>query len=161
MGEAADNGLFTLVLTHESVIATVELEVPVTAAPTFHGRDLFAPAAAHLANGGRLAELGPSVTTPLVATWPAPAAVEGGLRGQVVHVDRFGNLVTNLPPPGRKVLVADHELPFVDGGHYAQVASGELVALTSSFGFVEVAVRDGSAHERLAAGRGTVVELRF
>ena len=63
---------------------------------TFHGRDIFAPAAAHLARGLEPARLGPPVTDPVRVTWPEVRVAEGRVGGAVVHIDRFGNLVTSI-----------------------------------------------------------------
>lgn len=127
---------------------------------TFHGRDLFGPVAAHLANETPLERLG----TPLLAadvvrlSLPQP---EGG-RGEVIHVDTYGNLITNLPahtlPPHYVVRVDDVEAPGV--AYYAAAPPGELLALVGSSGLLEISVRDGSAAQRTGARRGTPVNVR-
>ncbi len=159
-----DNGLFSPFLRDQ--LACVALtnaaahHHPVSA--TFHGRDIFAPVAAHLANGMPLAALGPVVDDPV--TWPDPRPQrlpDGRLRAHVVYVDHFGNLVTNiqsLTGQDVQVLVGGTTLPLRHT--YADVASGELVALVGSSGDLEIAVRDGSAAERLGVGVGTPVEIQ-
>jgi hypothetical protein len=131
---------------------------------TFHGRDVFAPAAARLAAGAALADLGDPLDPATLAPSPVPAPrPEGGaLAGQVVVVDRFGNLITNLPVDegarsGARVRWAGGELPL--RRTYADAAPGAPLALVNSFGVVEIAVRDGHAASALGAGRGTMVSL--
>ena len=135
---------------------------------TFDGRDLFAPAAAVLARGTAPAALGPPV--PLQPA-PAPTAVHAdrGARGEVVHVDRFGNLITNIPtdwvPPAvRSILVRidrarARRLPWVT--HYAPLAGGRVGLLGSSFGFVEIAVGERRAADVLGRGFGARVRLEW
>ncbi len=134
--------------------------------PTFHGRDVFAPIAAHLAAGGRLEDVGPALAPDALVRLAAsePTGSGGALRGSVIHVDRFGNLVTNLRPgagPGRAdacVEIAGRVLPVV--ATYADAPSGALVALVGSSGRLEIAVNGASAAERLGAGVGRVVLFR-
>jgi S-adenosylmethionine hydrolase len=155
-----DNGLFTPVLTGATVVA---LPIPAGAAPTFHGRDVFAPAAAALASGASLDTLGTPVMDPVLLPPPVPRMREGVLTGEVVYVDRFGTLVTNLPAH-RLAATARIEIEGRDAGPlrrtFADADRGALVALIGSGGTVEVAVRDGSAARVLGAGAGTVVRAR-
>jgi S-adenosyl-L-methionine hydrolase (adenosine-forming) len=133
---------------------------------TFDGRDLFAPAAARLANGEAPARLGDRIR-PVRFRLPRPGRVAGGIRGEVLHVDRFGNLITNLPsdvvPPGSsrvEVTVgrARRTVPWTRS--YEALGRGRLGALGSSFGTIEVAVAEGSAARRLGAAVGTAVAVR-
>jgi S-adenosylmethionine hydrolase len=132
--------------------------------PVFHGRDVFGPVAAYLARGGDLREVGPAVEPSGLVRLarPAPVATADGLRGEVVHVDRFGNLVTNLRAPegvtAASVEVAGLRLPL--SRTYQDAAPGALVALVGSSGKIEIAVNGASAAARLAAGRGLVVIFR-
>jgi S-adenosyl-L-methionine hydrolase (adenosine-forming) len=120
---------------------------------TFHGRDVFARAAAAIASGADPATAGPRVELEGQLPW-GPRARDAG---RIVHIDRFGNLVTDLPEAeaGRAVVVGGATLPLV--GTYEEVAPGELLAYIGSAGTVEIAVRDGSAGERLGLARGTPV----
>jgi S-adenosylmethionine hydrolase len=123
--------------------------------PTFHGRDLFARVAARLAAGAKIADFSTGKVDPVRVDLGAVERAGGDLVGLVIHVDRFGNLVTNLP--GDRV-----EGPSVEIGGaqavravtYADVESGRLVAYTGSAGYLAVAVRDGAAAALLDAGRG-------
>ncbi len=156
---APDNGLLTAVFAAAAGRA-VQLPIPPEASRTFHGRDVFAPAAARLASGAALPDLGPALADPL--RLPAPLLkVEGGdLVGEVIHVDRFGTLVTNLPrehvAPDGRVRVAGHDLPLK--ATFADVPQGEPVAFVGSGGTLEIAVRDGRADVVLGLSRG--VEIR-
>ncbi len=154
---APDNGLLSfLSLTAEFI----SLPVLPDAAPTFHGRDVFAPAAGVLATGGSFESLGPAITDPLYSPLPIPTTDGDAVVGEVLHVDRFGTLVSNIAPnalkPGACIHVEGVEVgplrrTFADG------ASGALVAFTGSGGTVEIAVRDGSATRLLGLGVGAEV----
>jgi len=118
---------------------------------TFHGRDVFAPVATFLARDGQAGELGPLVELVGRLPWgPRPAG-----EGRVVHVDHFGNLISDLPAneAGDAVAIAGQRLPLVRT--YEDVASGQLLAYIGSAGTVEVAVRDGRADRALDVQRGT------
>ena len=157
---APDNGLLSDVfaVAHADIVS---LPIPVAASHTFHGRDLFAPAAARLAQGAALAELGAAVSD-LVHLPPRRLRTEGSdLIGQVVHVDRFGTLVTNLP----STAVADGVVVRM-GGHtvavhaaFGDVPPGSAVAFVGSGGTLEIAVRDGRADAVLGVGRGIEVRV--
>ena len=133
---------------------------------TFHGRDIFAPAAAHLAGGAAIASLG--APRPALTPLALPDAVIAGdaVRGVVVYVDRFGNLLTNID---RQAILAFRQLPLSVRvaemitvplrDTYGDVAPGELVALWSSWDTIEIAVRDGSAADRLGVDRGVAVTV--
>ncbi|HEY9230219.1 MAG TPA: SAM-dependent chlorinase/fluorinase, partial [Gemmatimonadaceae bacterium] len=139
---------------------TVELPVPRGAAPTFHGRDVFAPAAAALARGEAIDALGIEVNDPVVRRTPeARRASDGTIDGEVILVDRFGNAVTNLISlRGGVVDVAGTTVPVYRT--YAEAARGAPVAVVGSTGFIEIAIRDGSAASVLGLSRGARVKLR-
>ena len=138
----------------------VRLTIPAGAAPTFHGRDVFAPAAARLAIDPRLQPLGEPVAEAVVHRTPEPhRRNDGSIVGQVIHVDRFGNAVTNLVGAhGGPVEVADRVLPLLRT--YADAQTGQLLAVTGSSGLVEIALRDGNAAKALGLARGAPVVLR-
>jgi hypothetical protein len=133
------------------------------ASRTFHGRDLFAPAAGLLAGGLPLEALGEPVDDPWLLPEPLAREQNGWIVGEVVEVDRFGNLATNLPPDR---VQASGELE-VGGrkahsrGTYGEARPGELLCLLDSEGRVEVAVRNGSAAERTGCGVGDPVRARL
>lgn len=159
-----DNGLLTSALSGAAT-DVVSLPAPATAAPTFHGRDLFAPAAAALAAGVPLRDLGvPFTGIPLQLTGAAPHYEGKSIVGEIVYVDRFGTLVTNLDPevvPGYAVLeIEDLEIGPLRQT-FGDVVTGGLVAYVGSGGAVEIAVRDGSAARRLGIGVGGRVRARL
>lgn len=130
---------------------------------TFHGRDLFAPAAAHIAQGAPPSSLGPEVSDQVViAIEQAERLDDGSLHGHVTYVDHFGNLITDIPVAwleqrsGWTFIVGDRVITgFL--ATYSHVAPGELVVLGGSSGWVEVAVRNGSAAGSLRLGEGASV----
>jgi S-adenosylmethionine hydrolase len=153
-----DNGVLSPALLHAGA-RCVELPVPAGASATFHGRDVFAPAAAALARGTPLDSLGETSSTPIVRRTPeAMRRDDGSIAGEVITVDRFGNAVTNLVSfRGGVVEVGGQRLPLVRT--YADVASGEAAALVGSSGLLEVAMRDRSAAAVLGLKRGRAVGL--
>jgi len=159
-----DNGIFTKVL-RDTPVEVVSLTVPPHAAPTFHGRDVFAPAAAALATGVRLENLGPRFTEIPERLATAEPRYEGkSVIGEVVYVDRFGTLVTNLTteqvPAYATIQVEDLDLGPLRRT-FADVAVGGLLAYLGSDGAVEIAVRNGSAARRLGLGVGGEVTVRL
>jgi S-adenosyl-L-methionine hydrolase (adenosine-forming) len=160
-----DNGLFTPFLDDSTTWHAWELRAPeyrlASVSRTFHGRDVFAPAAAHLAAGVPPERLGPRVLDPVRLSWPTVRAVAGAVAGAVLHVDRFGNLVTSiraetLEELGRvRIRLGGRLLPLV--GTYGDLEPGQAGALIGSSGRLEVAVREGSAAARFKARRGTPV----
>ncbi|HEX7123563.1 MAG TPA: SAM-dependent chlorinase/fluorinase [Gemmatimonadaceae bacterium] len=151
-----DNGVLSPALLMPGVRA-VSIPVPVGASPTFHGRDVFAPAAAALARGAALESIGTPARSPIVLRTPEPVREgDGVLRGEVISVDRFGNLVTNFIAVRAGVVeIAGKAIPL--RRTYGDVQPGELVAMVGSSGLLEIAVRDGSAAQTLGLGRGTPV----
>ena len=184
---APDNGVLSFVLAREPAIAVVSLTNPRYHLPqvsrTFHGRDVFAPVTAHLACGVPLTDLGEPVAQ--LVTFPVPrisVLPGGGLGGRVIHVDRFGNLVTSIgrlqwhgdglsvqpafPIAGDQATVS-LPIPFPASGArvciggrsiegirptYGDAPAGELLALIGSVGHLEVAVAGGSAAQALRLG---------
>lgn len=135
----------------------VSLPIPPSAAATFHGRDVFAPAAAQLASGATVHELGEPWHSAMHRRTPEPRKRgDGAVEGEVITIDRFGNAVTNLYGRGEGWLeVGSSKLPVVRT--YAEVESGACVGVVGSSGLLEVAVRDGDAAQVLQLHRGTVV----
>lgn len=163
-----DNGLLTFVRQASSVEEARRIDVAIGGSPpstTFHGRDLFAPAAAHLSAGGDPRRIGPKVDRGRVVdlALPRPARRGDSLLGHVVHVDRFGNLITNLPndalTPSPRVLISGVTVAGLSPS-YDAVEAGQLLATLGSGGTLEIAVRDGSASERLGVDRDEQVEVR-
>lgn len=164
---APDNGVLTPILAagSDSVLVSVEDEMLESkASATFHGRDIFAPTAARLANGTPVHALGPPLDDPVLLDWPeAQRDPHGQTVGEVLEVDRFGNLVTNVPADwleaGARVWVEETEIGPVRRT-YGEVEPGEPLALVGSIGMLEVSVRDASAAARFEAGRGARIIVR-
>lgn len=161
-----DNGLFTPFLAGQGWLAfelrAAEYRLP-SVSPTFHGRDVFAPAAAHVALGVEPHRLGPPVADPVRLPWPEARDLAGAIAGAVVHVDRFGNLVTSIRPVSierlRAMTVRIAGRPVEVVTTYGELAPGRAGALVGSSGRLEIAVREGSAATLLRARRGTRVTL--
>ncbi|MBI2886679.1 MAG: SAM-dependent chlorinase/fluorinase [Chloroflexi bacterium] len=123
---------------------------------TFHGRDIFAPVAAHLANGLAPDAVGPRVEAVHAFVLPRPYAAGADTTvGAVMHVDHFGNLITNLSaadlPPGRvQIVIGGHRIPEVS---VAYQHGGQLLAIIGSSGYLEIATKNGSAAELTGLGR--------
>lgn len=155
-----DNGLFSWVLHRESDWECRCLENEDIWGPevsrTFHGRDIFGPVAAHLANGFPFEELGP-VHHPILSDWIRVSLTHGNLSGRVIHVDRFGNVVTNVRYEDLDAIWPGGEWRvFAGGRHVARVVStyaegpeGSPVALVGSSGHIEIAVNCGDAAQLL------------
>lgn len=154
-----DNGVLSPAMLVPGARA-VALHIPHGAAPTFHGRDVFAPAAVRLLRGEALESLGaPYSDAALRRTPEAQRRLDGGQDGVVLGVDRFGNLITNLTGRGEGTVEIAGKLLRI-ARTYGDVTEGELLALVGSHGLIEVAVRGGHAARTLGIGRGAPVTLR-
>jgi S-adenosylmethionine hydrolase len=134
---------------------------------TFHGRDVFAPVAAYLSNGGSMARLGPPLPGFEQLPWPSPLQQSGSWSGLVVYVDRFGNAITNLSEAllrsqagtVMQVRLPGRRQPISIARFYQEVRAGRPVAVVGSTGFLEIAINGGSAAQRLRLKSGTEVVL--
>ena len=172
-----DNGTFTLVLGDQTAAHIRQITnaglYRYEVSATFHARDIFGPVAGHLARGLPLDEVGPEVADPVLFGVPALRALDAGeWEATVIHVDRFGNLTTNLTsaqldailapvdgdPTEIVVVVEGVVLPYVRT--YSDVPEGEACALMGSSGRLEVAVSRGNASRLLGALKGTAVRVR-
>ena len=167
-----DNGLLSAILQTGPLEQAVSLDETrwwrPSVSSTFHGRDIMAPVAAAWSLGHELTEFGSALQEPLI-TVALPRLVRGkaSIIGQVVHVDRFGNLITNIRSDQ---LPADLDQTLVEVGayridgiatRYSDVEPDEIVALVSSGQFLEIAVRDGNAFDELQAGFGHPIVVRW
>ncbi len=164
-----DNGLFSGVLAHYPAIAAVELTEPQywrspQTSATFHGRDIFAPVAAHLARGVSLSQLG-SAIAPADLVWlhlPPLIQTETSVQGTIQAIDHFGNLITTIPAdrltlPIGSVQVGTLTIPAVTT--YSDRPADSPVALIGSHGWLEVAIVNGNAHAVLKMGLGDRVTV--
>jgi S-adenosylmethionine hydrolase len=161
-----DNGALSPALLVAGARA-ISLPVPPAASPTFHGRDVFAPAAARIAMGTPIDALGPAAEAPMIRRTPEARRLgTGAIQGEVISVDRYGNAITNIVAfPVTQT--RDGEQAFVEvsgrtipvARAYADVQPRATVALCGSSGLLEIAVRDGNAAQSLSLVRGTMVTL--
>jgi S-adenosylmethionine hydrolase len=166
-----DNGIFGLLLEDFALQGAWRLDNPefflAPVSQTFHGRDIFAPVAAHLTTGVPPASFGPTLADP--KGWPFPPHHEetAELRGQVVWVDRFGNCITNLAEKvvsrwaqGATYVIraASKRIEYVSTS-YESIPKGESLALFNSMGFLEIACNQARADQTLSLAEGDPVVL--
>ncbi|MCS7222098.1 MAG: SAM-dependent chlorinase/fluorinase [Anaerolineae bacterium] len=171
---APDNGVLTPILRSNTSEGTPVTVVHLTrreywlpqVSYTFHGRDIFAPVAAYLARGVPITSLGEPIDDPVILDLPQPRRMpDGSLQGQVVYVDQFGNLVTNIPAKWLdravqwQIEVAGQTVEGLSRT-YSDVPGGHLLALIGSTGALELAVREGNAARTLGIGVGEPVRVR-
>lgn len=165
-----DNGLFSLVAESENC-ELVELtnrrywrdEV----SNTFHGRDIFAPVAAHLCTGVPFAMFGEKKSELTTYRWAKPIYDDEGVQGWVMHIDRYGNLVTNIPESVIQEHVNKHRYKIYVGNtilktiscSFSDVQDGEPVALIGSSGMLEIAINKGNAEQMLGVEKGAPVSM--
>ena len=154
---APDNGLLSFLPLDAHFVA---LPIPEGAAPTFQGRDVFAPVAGQLALGASLSHVGQPVIDAYRSPLPAPRHDGTAVIGEVIYVDRFGTLISNIPgqavEPGVRIRVEGTEIGTL-ARTFGDVGRGALLAVVGSGGMVEIAVRDGSAARLLGVGVGAEV----
>jgi hypothetical protein len=162
-----DNGLFSWIMASTAEwqareIANTDLVSP-NPHPTFHGRDIFAPIAAHLSLGRQFSEVGPLIHQPVCFSCPHPLKTPAGLKGEIIHTDRFGNVTTNID---QSMLIRAVKL--VNAGQknipglsrfFAEAPPGAPVALVNSFGFLEIALNGGNAASLLGLDIGDPVTI--
>jgi S-adenosylmethionine hydrolase len=165
-----DNGLFTWVLKGGSIPRVISMENPAyrrsEVSSTFHGRDIFAPAAAYLAKGEPLSSFG-SPCVPWQAAWGSIIKTREALLGEVIYIDHFGNLITNigrsdlesLAPAGERVIMVGN-LPVTRVVNtYGEAEPQSTVALIGSSDNLEIALALGSAAAKLGIEVGTPVSV--
>ena len=164
-----DNGLFSGVLARSPAISVVELSNPqywrvANPSNTFHGRDIFAPVGAHLASGVALAQLGRAIEPKSLVQLPLLElqVTEPEIIGCIQYIDGFGNLVTNIAAElviDRSCSIIVKEQKINCGRTYSDVKVGETIALVGSHGWLEIAVRNGSAQKKLQLDWGDKIKL--
>ena len=171
---APDNGVLSLMYAREERLSvrhiTSEHYFLQPLSNTFHGRDIFAPVAAYLAKGVDHEKFGEEINDYVRFNAPKPKAVDGKtLRGVVLRVDRFGNLITNFTPEdvpalfqaeaaGFKIEVGKRQITKIQQ-NYAEGAPGDVFAIQGSMGYLEIAANRGSAAQLLGTGKGAEVLL--
>jgi S-adenosylmethionine hydrolase len=165
---APDNGLLSFILDSESAARVFQICNPEFSAAhisgTFHGRDIFAPAAAHLSRGVAPAQFGPLISDPQRIPAARPKRMSASeIEVLIIHTDRFGNLVTNLSRndlPGNFTLEIGGRIIGAHRQFYAEAEPGEVFSIWGSAGFLELSVRDGSAKDLLGAQTGDIVRIK-
>ena len=165
-----DNGLITGVTRAREPEAVRAITNPAlrreVVSATFHGRDILAPAAAHLAMGRSPEELGPPLSKYITLRNFEPSSDDRGFVGEVIFKDTFGNLITNIhgdrlgisSTDSWHVEIAGERIASI-GRTYGERPAGTLIALLGSSGWVEIAVVNGDAARLLTAGAGTTVRV--
>lgn len=167
-----DNGIFTPIIRETSKrngkMVFVELTNSkyflINPTNTFHGRDIFSPVSAHLAKGARFADLGPTISDPMMLPWTGPEKVKNGWLAHISYIDKFGNCTTDFPAleisKSRQVVI------HVNGKEirglsisYGHQKPGELIALIDSEGYLELAVVNGNAAKYIRAHVDDSVEI--
>jgi S-adenosylmethionine hydrolase len=166
-----DNGLFTMISRKESVNQIIALDNQKyqrsKVSTTFHGRDIFAPVAAHLSMGVRPNALGHKIDSLVWLGFEAPFIKEGRLLGEILHVDTFGNLVSNIDEGGLIRFIQGRPFVIRAGRKtvrglkkgYWEGKKDEPIALIGSGGFLEISVREGNAQKSLKVKRGDPIEI--
>lgn len=171
---APDNGVLSLIYAREERLSvrhiTSEHYFLQPLSNTFHGRDIFAPVAAYLAKGVDHEKFGDEITDFVRFNAPKPKVIDPKtIRGVVLKVDRFGNLVTNITPqdvpllfqpqpPAFKIVVGKSEVTSMKT-NYAEGASGEVFGILGSMGYLEIASNRGAAAQLVSAGKGAEVNV--
>jgi S-adenosylmethionine hydrolase len=165
-----DNGIFSL-LTQEHDFRAVRLTNEKywrdETSSTFHGRDIFAPVAAHLSQGVSIEKLGEPIDKLVTYRWTVPIADKDGLEGMVIHIDKFGNLITNITASLLEEVIDDKSVKIYVGNTildeiastFGAVAEGEPVAYIGSSGVLEIAINKGNAKEMLGVQKGAQISL--
>jgi S-adenosylmethionine hydrolase len=164
-----DNGLLSGILSLSPAIAAVELTNPEfwyspKPSSTFHGRDIFATVGAHLASGISLEQLGTPIAPDSLVQLPIPAyqLISQKIIGTIQYIDRFGNLVTNIPAvtvEGKNWFVKVGDLSIARGKTYSDCKKGEAIALIGSHGWIEIAVNNGNAQSYLQLHWGDRISI--
>jgi S-adenosyl-L-methionine hydrolase (adenosine-forming) len=168
---APDNGVLSWALRNQRLRTIHALENPAyrlePVSNTFHGRDIFAPVAAHLSRGGSVEELGPEIKEILQIAWPEPRLELDRMTGEILYVDRFGNAISNLDSASlgtlgpKRLIVRAHKVRACPiATYYQAVPAGEAVAVLGSSGFLEIAVNGGNAAQRLGLKPGDPIAVQ-
>ncbi|MCI0531973.1 MAG: SAM-dependent chlorinase/fluorinase [candidate division Zixibacteria bacterium] len=163
-----DNGLFSLILRGQNIRRQIELSnreyFLKTPSATFHGRDIFAPVAAYLSLGISPEQFGPRLEKLKSLDLPSPRVSSRKISGQIIHVDNFGNLITNITlkdfrmPPNPKIRISKTMISKISRT-YSDVPAGKLLAYTGSAGYLEIGQNLGNAATLLKVKAGAKVEV--
>jgi S-adenosylmethionine hydrolase len=165
-----DNGIFSLIaedFEYNAFHLTNEKYWLHKRSATFHGRDIFAPAAAHLASGVPIEQLGDPMEQLVTYRWALPIADKDGVQGWVVHIDSYGNLVTNIPADMIDAAGKEKAVRIYVGNTilkeivttFGDVPEGEPAAYIGSSDNLEVAINKGNAQQMLGVEKGAQVSI--
>jgi S-adenosylmethionine hydrolase len=135
---------------------------------TFHGRDIFAPVAAYLASGKEVGAVGPEIDEYIRLQLPESTVRDRVIEGQIIHIDRFGNLITNILKEtlqeinvGESIVVEirDRKSPIKIRSSYGYGEPGELLATVGGTGFLEISVNQGDASRYTGGRKGTKIRI--
>lgn len=166
-----DNGICSGILELEQILTVVELTNSqywrvLEPSNTFHGRDIFAPVAAHIANGVSLPELGKIIEPNSLTRLNLPTIQQSGeqVTGYIQYIDHFGNLITNIP--GKLVQqkswqVMINNITIDSGKTYSQVNLGKNITMVGSHGWIEIAVNSGSAQQQLQLTERDPIQIKI
>ncbi len=170
-----DNGLLMLSAQKEGVVHVYEVTnrkyMLRTVSRTFHGRDIFSPAAAYLVKGVQASEFGPEASNPIVPSFAQPLTLDREIRSEVIHVDGFGNIVTNIAKEHLKMMgvregaqlsvtLKDNNVLAKLCSAYGDVPADSPLTVIGSDGFLEVAVNRGNAAQAFGMKTGDRVILK-
>lgn len=168
-----DNGILTHILDNEKHVHAVAVENSAYFLPqvsnTFHGRDIFAPIAAHLSHGVSISKLGSPIAQPIQLPIPKPQVTDKAIIGQVIWIDCFGNLVTDISQEILESLEEQNSIVICGGSaridhlncSYAESAVGEALAIVGSFNRLEISINQGNAAQVLGLKRGDRITIRI
>jgi S-adenosyl-L-methionine hydrolase (adenosine-forming) len=167
-----DNGVLILAAEKQGIIRIYELSNPQLMLPqvsnTFHGRDIFAPVAAHLLNGVKPKEFGPRISEAIKPEFAKTTIKNGVLTGEVLHVDGFGNIITNITEKKAALIhlkgtlnveLSDCKLKLMFCKAYGETKPREPLALIGSHGFLEIALNQGSAAAKFKTKSGDNINI--
>ena len=163
-----DNGVFSLVLEKSDGARIVEISntdmMLTSVSNTFHGRDIFAPAAAHLSLNVPLGKFGPNIESPVLLNISSPDVKENEVMGSVIYVDSYGNLITNISSDfiqSSSIIYIDHVEIGTISDSYDMASQGEILAIVGSSGFLEISANRASASEILQKSIRAVIRVVY
>ncbi|MEM2387755.1 MAG: SAM-dependent chlorinase/fluorinase [Candidatus Thermoplasmatota archaeon] len=157
-----DNGLFIPAAKRMGIKNIYEIRINASVSSVFHGRDVFAPAAARLARGEEVSKIGQKIDEYVDFDFGLPLREENKIKGKILFIDRFGNIITNIKSVDEdkflvKIGKIEREVKLYPSYGYARI--GEVIAVESSSGFLEIAINQGNAGRYFNAREGETIEI--
>jgi len=165
-----DNGIFSYIFKEETIESVIVVDNPKfmleRISNTFHGRDIFAPVAAHLASGTVPKKFGTEETNPVKLPIPSPKYNQNMIVGNVLCIDRFGNIITNIRKDFWETTVSNRRFMIYCGKRieqinrsYAESHEGDILAIFNSSDYLEISKNRGNAAEELDMDSGSELEI--